>query len=63
VTLLDIQSKRQYPTPAERKAFIRAADHMPAQVRAFLLTLSFTAATISEVLALSSPHIDREAES
>lgn|GEM_PF-5075574 len=59
MSLFDLQGKRKYLTPTERKAFIRAAERMPLDVRTFLLTLAFTGARISEVLALTPTHIDR----
>lgn len=58
VSLFDLRGKRKYLTPAERKAFIRAAERMPLSVRTFLLTLAYTGARISEVLALTPAHID-----
>lgn len=59
VSLFDLQGKRKYLTPAERRSFIRAAERMPPDARTFLLTLAFTGARISEVLALTPAHIDR----
>lgn len=59
VSLFDLQGKRKYLTPIERKAFIRAAERMPVSVRTFLLTLAFTGARISEVLSLTRAQIDR----
>jgi integrase len=59
VSLFDPTGNRKYVTPAERIAFLRAAEKMPTEIRAFLLTLTYTGARISEVLALTPARIDR----
>jgi integrase/recombinase XerD len=58
VSLFDRRGNRKYLTAVERRAFLNATGDMPADVRAFLVTLAFTGARISEVLSLSPAHID-----
>lgn len=59
MSLFDLQGKRKYLTPSERRSFLRAAERMPLESRTFLLNLAFTGARLSEVLALTPAHIDR----
>ena len=57
----DKYGNRKYTTVSERKRFIRAACAQPvADVRTFCLTLAFTGARLSEVLALTPRRIDSE---
>lgn len=58
VSLFDPRGNRKYLTPAERKAFLRAAEQTPFTTRTFLLTLAFTGARISEVLSLTPAQVD-----
>ena len=50
---------RKYLTVAERAAFIRAAKRERPDITTFCLTLAFTGARVSEVLALTPSRIDR----
>jgi integrase/recombinase XerD len=59
--LFDRDGKRKYLTASERSAFLRAAEHAPAEVRTFCLLLAYTGARISEILALTPQQIDRSA--
>lgn len=55
---------RKYLTRAERQAFLDAANLEPKpEVTAFCLTLAYTGARISEVLALTTLNIDFETRS
>lgn len=56
--LYDGYGNRKYLTVAERTAFLVAAKGLPADVRSFCLTLSYTGARISEVLSLTPGRID-----
>lgn len=56
--LYDREGNRKYLTRAERNAFLAAAERMPAEVRTFCLTLAYTGARVSEVLALTPRRID-----
>jgi integrase/recombinase XerD len=56
--LYDREGKRKYLTAMERKAFLAAAQRMPADVRTFCLALTHTGARISEMLALTPERID-----
>lgn len=58
LSLLDRTGHRKYLTSAERAAFARAALSAEPQVGAFCLTLTYTGARISEVLALTVDRID-----
>jgi integrase/recombinase XerD len=50
---------RKYLTPAERDAFLKAADEAgEREVRTFCATLAFTGCRISEALALTADRID-----
>ncbi len=60
--LFDEQGKRKYLTPQERRAFIAAAGQAKPSVETFCLTLAFTGARISEVLALTPLRLDLSAE-
>jgi integrase len=57
-SLFDETGKRKYLTGRERLAFVRAALKEPDAVATFCLTLAFTGARISEVLALTTLRID-----
>jgi integrase/recombinase XerD len=59
--LYDREGNRKYLTRVERRAFLAAASHMPPEVRTFCLTLAYTGARISEVLALTPKRIDASA--
>lgn len=56
--LYDTSGKRKYLTVEERKAFLRAASRSSRDVETFCLTLAYTGARISEVLALTPDRID-----
>lgn len=56
--LYDHHGKRKYLTVEERRAFLRAANRSLPQIETFCLTLAFTGARISEVLALTPDRID-----
>src|SRR5829696_8298648 len=57
--LHDQHGHRKYLTPAERDAFLQAADDAELrEVRTFCATLAHTGCRISEALALTSDRID-----
>lgn len=56
--LYDREGNRKYLMRAERDAFLAAAQRMPSAVRTFCLTLAYTGARVSEVLALTPQRID-----
>jgi integrase len=57
--LHDQHGHRKYLTPAERDAFLRAADDAEVrEVRSFCATLAYTGCRISEALALTAHRID-----
>jgi len=56
--IYDQTGNRKYLTTEERKNFIRAAERAPIPISTFCLTLAFTGARISEVLALFPRRID-----
>ena len=56
--LYDRAGNRKYLTARERGRFIAAAHRQTAAVETFCLTLAYTGARISEVLALRSGSID-----
>ncbi len=60
--LYDRQGNRKYLTPTERRAFMDAARRAKPEVETFCLTLAYTGARISEVLALSPARIDLSAQ-
>jgi integrase len=60
--LFDQNGARKYLTTSERAAFIEAARNAPPKVETFCLTLAYTGARISEVLALTPPRIDLSAQ-
>lgn len=60
--LFDQKGNRKYLTSTERKAFIEAAKQAKPEVETFCLTLAYTGARISEVLALTPARIDFVAE-
>jgi site-specific recombinase XerD len=51
---------RKYLTAKERRAFIWAAKCLRPEAETFCLVLAYTGARISEVLALTPAHVDRE---
>ncbi len=58
-TLHDQHGHRKYLTPAERDAFLNAADESEVrEVRTFCATLAHTGCRISEALALTADRID-----
>ncbi|MCW5726243.1 tyrosine-type recombinase/integrase [Parvibaculum sp.] len=59
--LYDKAGRRKYLTVKERSAFIDASRRAPPEVATFCLTLAYTGARISEVLALTPERIDMEA--
>ncbi len=59
--LYDVEGNRKYLTQSERTAFLAAASRMLPEVSTFCLTLAYTGARISEVLALTSQRIDTSA--
>ena len=56
--LYDQQGNRKYLTKLERQAFIDAAKRAAPEIETFCLTLAYTGARISEVLALVPHRID-----
>ncbi|WP_067738321.1 tyrosine-type recombinase/integrase [Novosphingobium naphthalenivorans] len=56
--LYDSTGHRKYLTKDERQRFIEAAKRQPPPIDTFCLTLAFTGARISEVLALRASNID-----
>lgn len=56
--LYDQQGNRKYLTADERRAFMKAAQRGEPEVETFCLTLAYTGARISEVLALMPRRID-----
>lgn len=56
--LFDQQGRRKYLTPAERRAFIGASKKASPTTGTFCLTLVYTGARISEVLALTPQRFD-----
>lgn len=60
--LFDKNGARKYLTSAERQAFFQSAKRAEPQVETFCLTLAYTGARISEVLALTPGRIDTSAQ-
>src|SRR5215207_9106187 len=61
-SLHDQHGHRKYLTPAERDAFLRAADDAEVrEVRTFCATLAYTGCRISEALALTADRVDLKA--
>jgi len=58
-SLFDAKGQRKYLTSAERAAFIAAAFKVDPNASSFCLTLAFTGARISEVLALTPDRLDQ----
>jgi integrase/recombinase XerD len=56
--LYDQRGQRKYLTPAEREAFLRAADDSDRQVRTLCYVLAHTGCRISEALALTADRVD-----
>ena len=59
--LYDQEGNRKYLTRKERQAFVEAARKAPPEIETFCLTLAYTGARISEVLALVPLRIDTPA--
>jgi len=57
-TLFDQTGNRKYLVARERAAFVRAAVAEGGAVGSFCLTMAFTGARISEVLAMTAERID-----
>jgi integrase len=57
-SLFDKRGQRKYLVRSERIAFVRAATEIGGTTATFCLTLAFTGARISEVMALCPEHID-----
>lgn len=60
-SLYDAKGHRKYLTPAEREAFLKAADEAEREVRTFCHTLAYTGCRISEALALTADRVDLKA--
>ena len=56
--LFDRAGRRKYLTHDERKAFLKAADRAPREVRTFCHLLHFSGCRISEALALTYDRVD-----
>ena len=56
--IYDQLGNRKYLTAEERRAFMKAAQRVEPEVETFCLTLAYTGARISEVLALIPRRID-----
>lgn len=56
--LFDQQGNRKYLTARERLAFVYSASKQPVPISTFCLTIAFTGARISEVLALTANRLD-----
>jgi integrase len=59
--IYDYAGRRKYLTIKEREAFIAATEGLRPEAQTFCLTLAYTGARISEVLALTPERIDAEA--
>jgi integrase len=59
ITLYDGRGRRKYLTSAERRAFAVAAARSAPAIQTFCLTLLYTGARVSELLALTPENIDR----
>jgi integrase len=60
LSLFGQSGSRKYLNAAERQRFVEAAHHAPPKIRVFCLTLVWSSARISEVLALTPTSIDIE---
>jgi integrase len=58
LSLYDKRGSRKYLTASERQAFANAASRYSPATKAFCLTLLYTGARVSEVLALTIDRID-----
>ena len=56
--LFDQAGSRKYLTHDERKAFLKAADRAPREIRTFCHLLHFSGCRISEALALTCDRVD-----
>jgi integrase/recombinase XerD len=61
MSLYDQNGQRKYLTPAEREAFLQAADDAEREVRTFCGTLAYSGCRISEALELSADRVDLKA--
>jgi site-specific recombinase XerD len=59
ISLYDGRGSRKYLTSSERRAFANAALRTAPPILTFCLTLLYTGARVSEILALTSARIDR----
>jgi integrase/recombinase XerD len=59
--VFDDRGRRKYLNDAERMRLIAATVHARADIRALCLVLAFTGCRISEALALTPDHLDRDA--
>lgn len=57
--IYDRSGRRKYLTINERDAFISASAHLPPREQTFCLTLVYTGARISEILALTPGNFDQ----
>lgn len=60
--LFDQTGNRKYLTSAERRTFIAASKRFDPETETFCLTLIYTGARISEVLALTPARVDTSAQ-
>ena len=60
VSLYDARASRKYLTSQERKAFAATALRTAPPILTFCLTLLYTGARVSELLALTPERIDQE---
>ncbi|MEJ7925773.1 tyrosine-type recombinase/integrase [Sphingobium sp. AN641] len=59
--IYDLNGKRKYLTKSERERFMQMATRQAGGVETFCLTLAYTGARISEVLALRASNVDMDA--
>ena len=60
LSLFGFYGNRKYLNAAERRRFIESAQQLPPKAQSFCLTLGFSGARVSEVLALTPASIDIE---
>lgn len=58
IDLRDINGRRKYLTPGERRKFFDACENLESQEKAFCYVLFYTGCRISEALALTKEHLD-----
>lgn len=61
MSIYGLDGSRKYLTAEERKAFLRAAEKAPREVRTFCGVLAFGGCRISEALALTADRVDLSA--